>query len=279
MRKIIAFFAVAIILSAFTVYTQDAFAEEYNVKEGDTLWDISDDKLSDTFLWPKLWKINPHIKNPDLIYPGDMLMIPSKEALMKMFPSEMEEPAPVAEPEPAEAEPVVKAPEEVPPGYIVDKKLYLAIGWISTAFKPSGQVFASPSERSVLGNNDIVYLKAGESLENGDSFLVVRDVKTVKHPKTGKKMGRQIRVAGIVEVFGEDDNVPKANVTETFEEIQVGDWILPYHDTEPPVEPDIIRTPDKKGYIVETYINHSITSANMIVFLDKGTDDGLESYS
>lgn len=48
-------------------------AGAYIVKEGDTLWDISADKLQDPFAWPKIWSQNPQIEDPHLIYPGDQV--------------------------------------------------------------------------------------------------------------------------------------------------------------------------------------------------------------
>ncbi|WP_448249587.1 LysM peptidoglycan-binding domain-containing protein [Thalassotalea agariperforans] len=47
----------------------------YVVKKGDTLWDISGIFLSQPWLWPKLWRLNPEINNPHLIYPGDELRL------------------------------------------------------------------------------------------------------------------------------------------------------------------------------------------------------------
>lgn len=47
----------------------------YVVKEGDTLWDISDDKLDNPFSWPVIWEKNPHIDNPHLIYPGQEIAV------------------------------------------------------------------------------------------------------------------------------------------------------------------------------------------------------------
>jgi LysM repeat protein len=45
----------------------------YQVKAGDTLWDIAGLYLQHPWLWPRLWKLNPQVNNPHLIYPGDQL--------------------------------------------------------------------------------------------------------------------------------------------------------------------------------------------------------------
>lgn len=47
----------------------------YLVEKGDTLWDISAVFLEQPWLWPQLWRLNPEINNPHLIYPGDVLKL------------------------------------------------------------------------------------------------------------------------------------------------------------------------------------------------------------
>lgn len=47
----------------------------YVVKKGDTLWDLSAIYLEKPWHWRKLWGWNPQIKNPHLIYPGDVLSL------------------------------------------------------------------------------------------------------------------------------------------------------------------------------------------------------------
>lgn len=73
----------AILLCFSVVYSLDLVADElklkadapalYQVKAGDTLWDIAGLYLQHPWLWPNLWKLNPQVNDPHLIYPGDEL--------------------------------------------------------------------------------------------------------------------------------------------------------------------------------------------------------------
>lgn len=99
--------------------------DTYKVKRGDTLWDIAGVKLGDSKKWPLLFALNKdQIKNPDLIYPGQVLTIPQKvevapPAPPTAIPSPVDPtPPPVQEepvPVPAQPSPVQPAPvQEVP---------------------------------------------------------------------------------------------------------------------------------------------------------------------
>ncbi|HUI91512.1 MAG TPA: LysM peptidoglycan-binding domain-containing protein [Chitinivibrionales bacterium] len=49
--------------------------QTYIIKKGDCLWDIAFRFLGDPFKWSQIWHQNPYITNPDLIYPGNNLVI------------------------------------------------------------------------------------------------------------------------------------------------------------------------------------------------------------
>lgn len=95
--------------------TQPAF-EQDTIVEGDTLWDISAQKLGAGDRYDEIVAINPDISDPNLIFPGETINIPVTAATA---PASTPAPAPVNEAAPA---PVETAPDaSVQPGTSVDQ--------------------------------------------------------------------------------------------------------------------------------------------------------------
>jgi hypothetical protein len=68
-------FTCSLISSAEQLKINDDAPKIYIVEKGDTLWDISSVFLNQPWHWPKLWRLNPEIDNPHLIYPGDTISL------------------------------------------------------------------------------------------------------------------------------------------------------------------------------------------------------------
>ncbi|MDI6793537.1 MAG: FecR domain-containing protein [bacterium] len=78
---------IRIVLAVIFSYSSLAMAQEVEVKEGDSLYKIVKQYLGDERLWEEIAEYN-RLKNPSLIYPGDIIKIPyyiSKMRLTSIF--------------------------------------------------------------------------------------------------------------------------------------------------------------------------------------------------
>ncbi len=51
--------------------------KNYRIRRGDTLWGVSERLFGNPYLWPKVWHLNAHIGNPNVIDPGLQLQFQS----------------------------------------------------------------------------------------------------------------------------------------------------------------------------------------------------------
>ncbi|RME69305.1 MAG: LysM peptidoglycan-binding domain-containing protein, partial [Nitrospirae bacterium] len=192
MKKIARY--VIVLTAILVLFSGKGFSEEqgyieYVIKKGDTLWDISGVNLTDPFLWPKIWKENPFITNPDLIYPGQKIKIP-KEVLQRQIELPLEEEATkeresvVAKKSPVEAAPEKKAisiqPKEVP---VIDAYAIASAGFIKKEIPEVAKILSNPEGRTLLAEYDTAYikvLKGGPSV--GRMFYSIRPLGEIEHP-------------------------------------------------------------------------------------------------
>lgn len=66
---------ISAVVGAMPLELQPDHPQTYVVQKGDTLWDIAARFLTSPWRWPELWRANPQVHNPHLIYPGDRLTL------------------------------------------------------------------------------------------------------------------------------------------------------------------------------------------------------------
>lgn len=257
----------------------------YTIIKGDTLWDITERFLEDPFRWPKVWRLNPYIKNPHLIYPGNVVRITPNGieiiAPEKIKPVDLpvvglepeEEKVVVLEPEP-EAKPVTPTPPSptffsyamAREGFITDEEL-----------RESGAIIAPAEEKMLIGEEDRVFLSFRDrrGVQTGDRFTVFKVKERVDHPVSKKKLGHLIDILGSVTIT-DTGRVIEGEVDNAFKEIEKGAKLRSY--TEPITEVVITEPASSvEGYIVASLEGEYEIASGEVVYIDKGSRDGLES--
>lgn len=248
--------------------------KDYTIMQGDTLWDISSKELSDPFLWPKVWKENPELKNPDRIYPDQIIKIPLY--LIQQKEMQMEPVEPVVESEPV-IEKVMEKPKHVKPRYLIHKNILMASGFIADAVTSEIKIAGSPSGKNLFGKNDLVYIKTDRSVNIGDKFYVFRAGELVKHPETKDKIGHVVEILGIAEINKFEYGETIAKIISSFREINTGDLFTNYYEMIQPLARKQYRRPAVDGYVIASKSIRLINANSDIVYIDKGTKDGLEA--
>jgi len=280
-RKLLPFVIAALLTVPVFAFSEIQEMKDYRVKGGDTLWDISNKELQDPFLWPKIWKENPDIANPDIIYPDQSIKIPLYLLKKERTEETVQEPASREEVSmPAKDVKTEPAMAESKP--FVDRNLYIASGFIGTGRSFTGKIDGHSSGRTVYGNNDIVYVKLAGDAKPGDRFYIYHSVqKKVMHPATGKDMGFIVEPVGVLEIVKLEHGQVLGQISQSFTEIVAGDLLHPYFEAKPPAIEQPFRRPDINGYVVAfrtiktaTWEDWGVTSD--IVYIDRGSNDGLK---
>jgi LysM repeat protein len=266
-----------LILSSFLLAQMQEY-KDYTVIKGDTLWDISKKEIENPFSWPKVWKENPGITNPDKIYPGQKIRIPlyllQKEITLPEIPEVKKSERLEKKEEPKKE--IAKRIEPPKREYLVDKNLLIASGYITDSVQSVGSIVDSPSGRSILGKGDYAYIKTYKPTKVGEKFYIIRSAGKVNHPKSGLVLGYLIEVLGIAEVVGQDNSETKIKITASYSDISPGSLLDSYSEVELPYRPETPRKPSINGYVVATKELRMLNGMWDIVYIDKGRKEGLK---
>ncbi|MFH0727159.1 MAG: LysM peptidoglycan-binding domain-containing protein [Pseudomonadota bacterium] len=243
-------------------------AEFYHtVQKGDTLWDISKKFFGNAVIWPDLWQKNDQLPNPHWIYPGQKLRLYVRDGV-------------------AGFEVVNKFPSDPPPltslrdnSSSYHYSLIDQVGFIrSPAVEPHGVLFKSKDDKEMISRGDMVYIRPEKEhqLLPGEKYTVFRTLFPFGNKKDAEEIGLQHYISGIVEITDQQPGLAVATVIQSFRSIEVNDLLMPYH----PKSPDIDYRDGKKGlegHLLQTEEHYELIGHEMVGFIDKGAQDGVET--
>ena len=277
--------------------------DSYTVIGGDTLWAISGLFLKSAWRWPELWGMNLNdIKNPHLIYPGQMLYLEKKDgratlrtqqSLADEIPTVRLSPRTRSETLPSSALPTLKS-------HLIEPFLAAPMIVDENGLKQAPRIVAAQEDRVLLTRGDRAYARGqGDAVLMDDpaqkqkAFRVFRNATPLKDPITGEVLGYEAQYVGkALLVRGESTELsigkngnPRADIIPATidiiaakEEMRVGDRMLP----EPAQQfmNYVPHAPSNKvdARIVSVYGSAVVNAAqNQVVVVNQGIQDGLEN--
>lgn len=252
---------------------RDDVPSTYVVVRGDTLWDISGRFLREPWLWPEVWRANPQIKNPHLIYPGDRISLyyengeprlrleRGQGGVVKLSPKIRKIP---------KREAVPPIPLEKISAFLKDHRV-VDPGLLENA----PYVVAGDDTRLISGAGDTVYARG--QWPAYDTFSIYRTGQRYLDPVTQEFLGLEMISIGDVQLERREGDIGVMHVVSANREILNGDLLLPADggaistsfQPQPPVEVsggEILAAPDGLRNI----------GRNDIVALNRGSRDGVE---
>ncbi len=237
----------------------------YVVQEGDTLWDLSRRFSDSPWLWPDLWSQNEQITNPHLIYPGQKIRLFRRTDVEKA-----KKEIPVAEDTGDDL--LLEAKE---PRYFTYTSME-NIGFIrEEPVEPVGSILKVADNKEMIGSGDTVFVKHPEMapFAPGQQYVIYQTISPVIHPISGKNLGIQYLLTGVLEITRTEPKFSVATVVKAYRTIRVGHLLMPYEPRSPKI-PVVESQNGLYGNIVASEKLTKLFGDDTIVFIDKGEMDG-----
>jgi hypothetical protein len=230
--------------------------EFHTVERGDTLWDITGYYFGNPWAWPRVWGLNPQITNPHWIFPRDHVRLLNPQAV-------------AARPR---ADQPLALPVRPPAGTV----FFRNEGWLDRAEGDlAGTIVGSPEDQMLLSEGDQAYVEfARRAPRVGEQMTIYQDGQDTL--RGDRSLGRVVRVIGsaVVESWDRNRNVATVRITESHDSIERGErvgWIPRRLEVVPPER----NAADVRGSIVATIQPRELIGQNMVVFINRGTNDGV----
>ncbi len=255
---------------------QDA-PKTYIVKKGDTLWDISGVFLKEPWLWPKLWRINPEVNNPHLIFPGDVLRLVYDENGEPMLVKE--KPQLKWSPESRKVGKDEGAVGTVPLSEIAPFLKYDSV-FTEQQLEDLPYIIGSDEgyKRSIDGFN--VYVN--DDLVVGKSYAFYRKGDELFDLETGESLGYYAVLVGTGKALATGNMAEKkpstVYVDQANREIRQGTYVLPVNSVEP-IDSYIemkAATEDQRGVIIKSISDIREFGRFDVVMINRGSEAQIE---
>lgn len=247
--------------------------QQYTVVRGDTLWDISGKFLKYPWHWPAIWQVNTQIKNPHLIYPGDLLTLVYRNGQPVL---ELSRGSKAYKMSPTVREIVLE--KAIPTIPLEAIRAFLTRPQVldEGVLKSAPYIVASADERLISGAGDRVYARG---IENDDvkHFSVFSQGKVYKDFQSQEILGYEAIYKGssLLTTMGDPATL---ELRQTNKEILIGDRLLPVAEDD--YEMNFFpRSPEQEvdGNIISVFNGVSQVGQYQIVVLDRGARNGLET--
>jgi hypothetical protein len=269
---------------------REGHPDEYLVVEGDTLWDIAGMFLTDPWHWPEIWHVNPEIKNPHLIYPGDEIILKyvggDPQLTLKRGPGErtyklkpnqrvrqgdrFEKMEPSVRVSPLEsaipAIPLDAVASLMTTGRIVEQE----------TLENAPRILAGRSEKLIFGPGDQFYGR-GMWDEDTSVYGIFRAGNVYQDPETGEILGYEATEVGLARATDRHDDIVTFTLTSVKEDVRIGDKLMPTEERR--VESTFYPKPpeqDVEGVIMTVLGGVSVVGRNDVVVINRGSTSGLD---
>ncbi|MDX2368092.1 MAG: LysM domain-containing protein [Colwellia sp.] len=278
LKKIIltlSLFACSLISLADQLKINDDAPKTHVVVKGDTLWDISAIFLEQPWLWPKLWRLNPEVNNPHLIYPGDILRLVFDEKGEPMLVLEQ-----------------AKASYKWSPKIRQKNKDSTAIGLLPlevvAPFIKYDHLFSAEQLEKlpfVIGNDEgykssingfTVYVN--KNLDLAKTYAIYNKGEEVIDPETTESLGFYVDLVATgqaLRVGNQSKNEPATlKISTAKHEIRSGDFVVPVHEGQMFPSVFTMKAADKslRGSIIKSSSKTNKFSKLEVVMINRGKE-------
>jgi LysM domain len=264
--------------------------DQHTVQPGDTLWDISQLFLKSPWRWPELWGMNrEQIRNPHLIYPGQVLMLVKMDGRARLqlaqgvggrAAGDTIKVRPQMRISAMDASPIAAIPLHLIQPFLTD-----AVVFDTDALATAPRIVAAQEGHVLVGRGDLAYARG--DFGGATDFRVFRTARVLRDPTTKEILGYEAPYVGTAELIRHGENRPMADgkteiVPATLQiklakqEVGIGDRLAPAPQRN--LDRYVPHAPDKAmaGQIAAIYGEALNAGQNQIVALNRGKRDGVE---